>query len=197
MPIVTAMGRLLRTLALLAGASLTAACATTGAAPRPFPGASLPPPSEPRSAGTTPGAALPGDTPTRVEPSPLSDGVVALALSLRGVPYRNGGSSPEGFDCSGLVQYVFALHGTPLPRATHDQYKAGRSVRVEEMAPGDLVFFDTTGDGVSHVGLAVGADEFVHAPNSRGVVRVERVSSSYWSKRVVGVRRITWPPPQL
>jgi cell wall-associated NlpC family hydrolase len=116
--------------------------------------------------------------------------IVNTALEFRGVPYRNGGSDPSGFDCSGFVQYVFAKFGTMLPREVRDQYRAGTSVGLDEVAAGDLVFFQTIGRGASHVGMVVGAGEFVHAPSSRGVVRVERYDASYWARRFVGARRI-------
>jgi cell wall-associated NlpC family hydrolase len=115
---------------------------------------------------------------------------VATALSYRGVPYRNGGSDPSGFDCSGFVQWVFAQHGMKVPREVRDQYDLGRKIGRTDIRPGDLVFFDTSG-GASHVGIALGGDEFVHAPSSRGVVRVENYTSEYWKKRYVGTRRIT------
>jgi cell wall-associated NlpC family hydrolase len=110
-------------------------------------------------------------------------------LSLRGAPYRNGGSTPEGFDCSGLVQYVFGLYGVAVPRETREQFRIGRSVSRHDLAPGDLVFFSTVAPGASHVGIAIGGDQFVHAPNSNGVVRVERLSADYWNRRYIGARR--------
>jgi cell wall-associated NlpC family hydrolase len=115
---------------------------------------------------------------------------VQTALSLRGVPYRNGGSDPSGFDCSGLVQYVFAQHGLALPREVREQFVLGREIPSDLVQPGDLLFFATTGTGPSHVGVAIGADEFVHAPSTRGSVRVERFSAGYWADRIVGVRRV-------
>jgi cell wall-associated NlpC family hydrolase len=118
-------------------------------------------------------------------------------LQFQGVPYRSGGSDPSGFDCSGFVQYVFSRFGTALPREVRDQYHAGRSVDLDDVEPGDLLFFETAGRGASHVGLAIGGDEFVHAPSSRGVVRVERYSAPYWASRFVGARRMagTAAPP--
>jgi cell wall-associated NlpC family hydrolase len=106
------------------------------------------------------------------------------------VPYRNGGSDPSGFDCSGFVQYVFARFGTALPREVRDQYQAGKPIDLDEVEAGDLLFFETVSRGASHVGMAVGGGQFVHAPSSRGVVRVERYSVSYWASRFVGARRI-------
>jgi cell wall-associated NlpC family hydrolase len=117
--------------------------------------------------------------------------LVETALALRGVPYRNGGADPMGFDCSGFTQYVFAQAGIALPRDVHDQFTRGMSVKPGELSPGDLVFFRTIGPGATHVGVVVNSDWFVHAPSSTGVVRVERLSASYWSTRFVGARRIS------
>jgi len=125
--------------------------------------------------------------------SPLpADGysISSTALALRGVPYRNGGGDPSGFDCSGFVQYVFGQHGVALPRETRAQFQVGRAVEPSALEPGDLVFFSTVAPGASHVGIAIGGDQFVHAPSSNGVVRVERLSSTYWARRFVGARRI-------
>ena len=159
---------------------LAAGCASSGAVPSPFPR----PGSSPDSAGPpVPDLPLPaGDTP--LPP------IVGTAMSLRGAPYRNGGSDPSGFDCSGFVSYVFAQQGLALPRTVAEQYDAGRGVPVDSLTPGDLVFFTTVAPGASHVGIVVSADLFVHAPSSNGVVRVERLSSPYWSSRFVGVRRL-------
>jgi cell wall-associated NlpC family hydrolase len=117
--------------------------------------------------------------------------LVGTALELRGVPYRNGGGDRTGFDCSGFTQYVFAQHGFALPREVRDQFRLGRAIKADELSPGDLIFFSTTAPGASHVAIAVGGDEFVHAPSSTGVVRVERLSSRYWGPRVLAIRRVT------
>jgi len=112
-------------------------------------------------------------------------------MKLRGVPYRNGGSDPSGFDCSGLMQWVFAQHGVSLPREVRNQYDQGQKIKLDDLRPGDLLFFKTVSRGASHVGVAIGGDEFVHAPSSTGVVRVERFTARYWARRFVGARRIT------
>ena len=116
--------------------------------------------------------------------------LVGTALGLRGIPYRNGGSDPSGFDCSGFTQYVFAQYGIALPREVREQFRVGKAVKPDDLAAGDIIFFTTTDPGPSHVAIAIGGDQFVHAPSSTGVVRVEHLSSSYWSPRYLGARRI-------
>ncbi len=137
-----------------------------------------------------------GDAPAAVEPPAVAptpivaDLVVRAALELRGTSYLNGGSDPRGFDCSGFTQYVFNRAGTVLPRETREQFLMGADVAPGQQRPGDLIFFSTTAPGASHVGIALGGDAFVHAPSSRGVVRVEYLTLPYWSRRLVGIRRI-------
>jgi cell wall-associated NlpC family hydrolase len=147
----------------------------------------------------TPSAAAPSAaTPVPAEGGVRSGDAYAIsgmALSLRGAPYQNGGSDPSGFDCSGLVWYVFAQHGIGLPRTVTGQFQLGSRVDKREVRPGDLVFFDTGGRGLSgaratHVGISIGGDEFVHAPSTTGEVRVERLGSSYWSSRFLEARRV-------
>ena len=189
----------MRRAAAVLAATLAGACASTGAVPRPFPtpksGATpgSPNPSSP-APNTTPGATPtnPGATgatgPTGTPPIAYS--IAGTALSLRGAPYRNGGSDPSGFDCSGFVRYVFSQHGVTMPRTVTDLYRAGRQVSETQVEPGDLVFFSTVAPGASHVGIAIGGDQFVHAPSSTGEVRVERMSAPYWATRFVGARRV-------
>ena len=181
-------------------AALAAAgCASSGAVPKPFPGAPTPPaphaPHEPRIAAPSP-AGVPEAAPggAVIVPAPLdaTPGALALAsaLDLRGVPYRNGGSDPSGFDCSGLVQWVFARNGRALPREVREQFLVGREIDSDEVRPGDLLFFDTGSNGASHVGIALDHETFVHAPRTNGVVRVERYTSNYWARRYLGARRV-------
>jgi cell wall-associated NlpC family hydrolase len=177
---------------VLVSALLAAACATTGGVPRPFPGApisgagSVADPPAPSAPGASTGqTGAPG-----LELLVLSQPLIATALSYRGVPYRNGGSDPSGFDCSGFVQWVFAQQGHAHPRDVRDQYQRGEPVDRQDIRPGDLVFFETVSRGASHVGIALGEDQFVHAPSSNGVVRVERYTVDYWKKRYVGARRV-------
>jgi len=117
---------------------------------------------------------------------------VTRALDLLGIRYRRGGTLPEtGFDCSGLVGYVFreAL-GMVLPRTSREISKSGEAVKKSELQPGDLVFFNTMRRAFSHVGIYLGDHRFVHAPASGGEVRIEDMRTSYWSKRFSGARRI-------
>ena len=166
---------------------VVAACATTGATPRPFPVPGPPPPPVAESPTTTP---EPSTSPS-TDPYAIS----GTALSLRGAPYRNGGSDPSGFDCSGFVWYVFDHHGLRLPRTVTEQFQAGNHVDQKDLRPGDLVFFDTSGAGfqssqATHVGILIGGEEFVHAPSTSGQVRVERLGSSYWAPRFLEARRV-------
>jgi cell wall-associated NlpC family hydrolase len=156
-------------------AAFASACASSGAVPRPFPMREGAPP--------VPAA-------ESVRASADSYALVGTALSLRGAPYRNGGTDPSGFDCSGFTQYVYAQHGVALPRDVREQFRQGTSVDSAEIAAGDLVFFATTEPSASHVAIAIGGDEFVHAPSSTGVVRVEHLNARYWAQRFVGARRL-------
>jgi cell wall-associated NlpC family hydrolase len=178
---------------LVAAAALASACASSGAnRPRPFPtpaGASTPAaapsPSTPEAAPATPAVEAPRAGLSQDE------ALVATALSFRGTPYRNGGSDPSGFDCSGFAQWVFAQYGIALPREVAQQFKVGEKIKQDELKPGDLVFFHTESRGASHVGIFIADDQFVHAPSSRGVVRVEYINSTYWGPRFVGARRVS------
>jgi cell wall-associated NlpC family hydrolase len=85
---------------------------------------------------------------------------------------------------------VFGQHGLRIPRTVGEQYRAGNPIDPGSVAPGDLLFFDTNGAGATHVGIAIGGDEFVHAPSGRGEVRVERLRVNYWKERFVGARRL-------
>ena len=181
-------------------AVLTPACASTGAVPRPFPSpagrarATPPPETTPAAPATAtasadaPATPTPGTSGTLSPPDAYS--LVGTALDLRGVPYRNGGADPSGFDCSGFTQYVFAQHGIALPRAVEEQFQVGRDVKPNELASGDLVFFSTVSPGASHVGIAIGGDEFIHAPSSTGVVRVEHIGAAYWARRFLAARTL-------
>lgn len=144
--------------------------------PSPFPNPSSPESLKPELAGV---------------PSILPAAVLRTALSLEGVPYQWGGEDPStGFDCSGFVRYVLAQHRIPAPRTSAEQFLLGAGVALKQVRAGDLVFFSTIAPGASHVGLAISNEEFVHAPATSGVVRIERVGAPYWQSRYVGARRI-------
>lgn len=112
------------------------------------------------------------------------------SMSLIGTPYRFGGSSrTEGFDCSGMVQYVYKTAlDVNLPRTARDIAAAGRSIGKTQLRIGDLVFFNTGGHPFSHVGLYIGGGEFIHAPSSRGVIRTNRLDEKYYAQRFTGAR---------
>ncbi len=121
--------------------------------------------------------------------------VAFRAIGLVGTPYRTAGADPGvGFDCSGFVQYVYRdAAGLQLPRNTQSQHALKIPVSRRYLRTGDLVFFNTSGRGVSHVGIYVGEGRFVHAPNHGGRVRLDHLDDGYWSKRYLGARRIIQP----
>src|SRR3546814_870695 len=114
------------------------------------------------------------------------------ALSVLGIKYRYGGEAPNtGFDCSGLVIYAAEKSlGLKLPRRSAEIAQEGISVKRNELKRGDLVFFNTRGHRFSHVGIYLGNREFVHAPRTGAVVRVESMDVAYWKKRYNGARRL-------
>ncbi|MBL8066588.1 MAG: C40 family peptidase [Chthonomonadaceae bacterium] len=120
------------------------------------------------------------------------DGVVGTALSRLGTRYRWGGTTPAGFDCSGLTSYAYARNGKRIPRTAAEQARQGQSVGKDGLKKGDLVFFRTTRSSrISHVGIYVGEGKFVHASSGGGRVRVNNLSDSYYSKRFAGAKRVS------
>jgi cell wall-associated NlpC family hydrolase len=114
-----------------------------------------------------------------------------FAMAQLGSPYKYGGTSPAGFDCSGLVRYSYGLVGVTLPRDTREQRKVTRLLEPdEEYVAGDLLFFNFGSRGALHVGVWVGNGEFVHAPSSGGKVRIERFDAPHWQKRFIEARRV-------
>lgn len=112
------------------------------------------------------------------------------ALSMVGKPYRYGGYTPAGFDCSGLVHYSFRRAGLNVPRDTGSLRVTGDAIDRGSLLRGDLVFFDQEGKKSSHVGIYLGDGEFVHAPSSGGRVRVDRIDARYWAKHFDAARRM-------
>ena len=130
------------------------------------------------SAATPEGAAV-------VAPSQYG-GVVGIAMQYLGTPYVYGGASPGGFDCSGLVAYVYSQVGVALPHYSGAQYGVGTPVPRDQLEPGDLVFFD----GLGHVGIYIGGGQFVHAPHTGDVVKISSLGESWYASTYDGARRI-------
>ncbi|MBJ9964825.1 C40 family peptidase [Burkholderia seminalis] len=161
---------------------------------------SVPPQSASRSASgmkiTTPRPfPAPANFPKFVDHSVGQEEISIQAMSLVGIPYRWGGNTPtSGFDCSGLVRYVMGRAAdVNLPRTTADMSGRGMSIEPDEIAPGDLIFFNTTGRPHSHVGIYVGKLRFVNAPSTGGTVRLDYLTNPYWAKRFDGIRRVAPP----
>jgi cell wall-associated NlpC family hydrolase len=175
--------------AAAATTSSSSSAATPATAPAP---AASPPPAPPSPA--TPSQPPPApSSPPPAPPPPASSGSIGrghpeaatIAARYLGVPYRWGGASPSGFDCSGLVMYVYAQLGISLPHYTVAQYHMGAAVSRSQLQPGDLVFFD----GLGHVGIYIGQNQFIHAPHTGDVVKVSSITGWY-AQTYVGARRI-------
>ena len=125
--------------------------------------------------------------------------VAIYALGLIGVDYRYGGKSPEsGLDCSGLVFHAFQqVTGVSLPRTAKEMSGLGSKIKVGELKPGDLVFFNTRRFSFSHVGIYLGDNRFIHAPSRGGEVEIARLSESYWQRHFDGARRLVGVLPSL
>jgi cell wall-associated NlpC family hydrolase len=112
---------------------------------------------------------------------------VNAAKKLQGVRYTYGGTSPQtGFDCSGYVSYVMKQQGVSLPRRSQDMYNTGK--KVSSLLPGDLVFYNTSGKGISHVAIYIGNGQIIHSASKN--VKVDSMSSGYWKQRYVGAKRV-------
>jgi len=118
--------------------------------------------------------------------------VLLNALSLTGIRYTYGGKNPDtGFDCSGFVRYVFQQAASlTLPHSARAISQLGQSVSVDELQPGDLVFFNTLKSAFSHVGIYIGGHRFIHAPSTGGGISVVDMDDSYWAKRFNGAKRL-------
>jgi cell wall-associated NlpC family hydrolase len=136
-------------------------------------------------APTVPVAPPSSTAPPPAAPPATHGGVVGIAMQYLGTPYVWGGASPGGFDCSGLVMYVYAQVGVSLPHSSYAQYGYGSPVARSDLQPGDLVFFD----GLGHVGIYVGGGSFIHAPHTGDVVKISSLTGWY-SSTYVGARRL-------
>ncbi len=112
--------------------------------------------------------------------------IVRTAERYVGIKYRYGGTTLFGFDCSGFVQFIYAKHGLDIPRGSDEQYDSARKISIRDAAPGDLVFFRTSGSGISHVGIYIGNNRFIHSPSSGKKISYADIESSYWKERYAG-----------
>lgn len=116
--------------------------------------------------------------------------IAMRALALLGAPYKYGGSGPSAFDCSGLVQFVHEEIGVAVPRTAADQYQAAMPVKLDELQPGDLLFFRIGGKRISHVAIYTGAGRFIHAPQSGRPVELRTLDDEYYLPRLAGAGRL-------
>lgn len=157
------------------------------------PPAQAPAPSAPATPAPTPPSApappaAPAPPPPVISPAPAPAthaDAASIAARYLGVPYVWGGASPAGFDCSGLVSYVYAQLGASLPHYTVAQWNATTPIPTADLQPGDLVFFD----GLGHVGIYIGGGQFIHAPHTGTVVQIAGLSG-YWAAHLDGARRV-------
>jgi murein DD-endopeptidase len=128
-------------------------------------------------------------TPRQADSEAFGARAAQHAAAMQGKPYRYGGNTPAGFDCSGLVQYSYAQAGWRLPRSTEGLWDISRAVSLRQLRAGDLLFFTQEGKRWSHVALYLGNDRFVHAPSSGKTVSLANVNDAYWRRHLEGARR--------
>jgi murein DD-endopeptidase len=133
-------------------------------------------------------------SPTPRQPVGGNFGALAAQHAARmvGAPYRYGGTTPRGFDCSGLVYYSYARAGVSVPRTTNAQRKHSRALHRRELRPGDLLFFNQEGKRGSHVGVYIGSSRFVHAPSTGRTVNMASFTDPYWQRHFFEARRFTF-----
>ncbi len=125
--------------------------------------------------------------------------IAIYALGMIGVNYKWGGNNPDGgLDCSGLVRYVFQqVTGVTLPRTSREMGRMGEKIAMKDLMPGDLVFFNTRRFAYSHVGIYLGDNRFIHAPNRGSEVEIVQITDAYWRKHFNGARRLVGALPGL
>ncbi len=122
--------------------------------------------------------------------SSVGSEIVIRALSLIGAPYRYGGSGPTAFDCSGLVRYVHEEIGIEVPRTAAEQFRAATPVKMDDLVPGDLLFFKIAGKRISHVAIYAGSGRFVHAPQTGRAIEMRTLDDDYYRPRLAGAGRL-------
>lgn len=181
-------GLVTRLLCLVAGVFLLAACS----APRPVPVVIVPPPVQAAPVDDVERLPGPEDTTTgRPRPgSAVGRQVVTLAHSLVGRPYCWGGESPDCFDCSGLVHYVYGQTGVSVPRTSREQLQLAQRISLNELEAGDLLFFSLSeGQKTSHVGLYAAGSLFIHAPSDGKTVSYASLDNPFWLDHLIGAGR--------
>ncbi len=145
------------------------------------------------SASVLAGALLLPSQPSWALPSQKVSSIIHTAQTQLGTPYRSGGGSPEtGFDCSGFVSWVLGKNGIVLGRSSGEHFKHGKKITRGDLKPGDLVFFSSNRKKkrVAHVGIYLGANQFIHAASNNRQIQVNGLYENYWSKHYMGARRI-------
>ncbi len=128
--------------------------------------------------------------PFKTEAAFSANTLIAEAQKVIGTPYRAGGTTPKGFDCSGFVSYTYKKLGVSLPRSSEAMYGVGKPVSLNQLASGDLLFFKTSKHkGISHVAIYIGHGRMVHSTSSKGV-KIDSIHQSYWKQRFVGAKRL-------
>lgn len=126
-----------------------------------------------------------------INKQPAKGDIVTLAKQYLGVPYRYGGSTPAGFDCSGYIMFLFHQLGKDIPRTADQQATVGKPVAVGKLRPGDVVYFATTDEPtISHIGLYIGNHQFIHASSTAKKIIISNLTESYWQKALRGARQI-------
>lgn len=129
--------------------------------------------------------------PVTREIPPIKQAATAkIALQQLGAPYRLGGNDPSGFDCSGLVYYAYKQQGIKIPRSTKTQLRYSKTISRSQLKSGDLIFFNISGNTVSHVGIYIGNNKFVHSPSPGKRVHISTLKNPYWLQRFIRAGRI-------